>query len=56
VKYTALDARKLGFETYLIIDACRGVTLKPDDVTRAIDEMKAAGVQMITSTILKKRV
>jgi nicotinamidase/pyrazinamidase len=44
VKFTALDARQLGFNTYLIEDACRGVELKPGDINRAIEEMKAAGV------------
>jgi nicotinamidase/pyrazinamidase len=44
VKFTALDARGLGFETILIEDACRGVDLKPGDVARAIKEMKQAGV------------
>ena len=32
VKFTALDARQLGFKTHLIEDACRGVNLKPGDV------------------------
>jgi nicotinamidase/pyrazinamidase len=49
VKFTALDARKLGFATYLIADACRGVDLKPGDVERAIEEMQAAGVQVVHS-------
>ncbi len=49
VKFTALDAVKLGFKTHLIEDACRGVDLKPDDVPRAIEEMKAAGVEIVLS-------
>jgi len=49
VKATALDARSLGFETCLIADACRGVNLQPGDVDRAIAEMRAAGVAVITS-------
>lgn len=44
VKYTALDAVRLGFTTYLIEDACRGVDLQPGDSQRAIAEMQAAGV------------
>ena len=39
VKCTALDAVTLGFKTFLIDDACRGVNLKPDDVTQALAEM-----------------
>jgi nicotinamidase/pyrazinamidase len=46
VKSTALDAVTLGFKTHLIEDACRGVNLQPDDVAKAIEEMKSAGVKM----------
>ncbi len=46
VKFTALDAIAEGFETRLIIDACRGVNLQPGDVDCAIDEMKNVGVQI----------
>jgi nicotinamidase/pyrazinamidase len=49
VKFTALDALDLGFKTYLIEDACRGVNLQPGDVQRAIEEMRAAGVAIITA-------
>lgn len=49
VRYTALDARKEGFSTWLIADACRGVNLHPGDVDRAIDEMRRAGVRIVTS-------
>jgi nicotinamidase/pyrazinamidase len=44
VKATALDAARLGFETYLLLDAIRPVDLEPGDGERAIDEMRAAGV------------
>ena len=44
VKFTALDARTLGYETTLIVDGCRGVDLKPGDCEQAISEMKAAGI------------
>jgi len=49
VKYTALDARMLSFETVLIADACRGVHLQPDDVQKALGEMQEAGVRVINS-------
>lgn len=49
VKFTALDARQLGFETFLIEDASRGVNLQPGDVRRAVEEMKAAGVHIVQS-------
>jgi len=47
VKFTALDAVGLGFKTYLIEDACRGVELRPGDVERAIEEMRKRGVVVI---------
>lgn len=52
VKFTALDAVRLGFRTHVIQDACRGVNLQPGDVARAFDEMRAAGVQILNSTDL----
>jgi nicotinamidase/pyrazinamidase len=54
VKFTALDASKLGFHTFLIEDGCRGVELNPGDVKRAIEEMRAAGVTITTSDELEK--
>ena len=47
VKFTALDAVQLGFETFLIEDACRGVNLQPGDVGREVEEMLAKGVHKI---------
>lgn len=44
VRFTALDAARLGFETRLLLDLCRGVGLQPGDVDRAVEEMRAAGV------------
>ena len=49
VKFTAMDARQLGFNTTVIEDACRGVELKPGDIARALDEMQSAGVQIRNS-------
>ena len=49
VKFTTLDAVELGFHTYLIEDACRGVNLKPDDVKDAIEAMRNGGVALVTS-------
>ena len=53
VKFTALDARQLGYRTTLIVDACRGVNLQPGDVERAIDEMHRAGVHVVESGDLR---
>jgi nicotinamidase/pyrazinamidase len=49
VKFTALDAVDLGFKTCVIEDACRGVNLQPDDVERAIEEMRAKGVEVLST-------
>ena len=47
VKFTALDAVKLGFETEVVVRGCRGVELQQGDVERALSEMRAAGVRLI---------
>lgn len=49
VKFTALDALQLGFRTRLVVDGCRAVNLAPGDDARAIDAMKAAGVEIVES-------
>ena len=49
VKFTALDAVKLGFETKLVLDGCRGVELSPGDIEAAVEEMKDAGVTVVHS-------
>ncbi|WP_456325069.1 bifunctional nicotinamidase/pyrazinamidase [Desulfonauticus submarinus] len=48
VKFTALDGVDLGYETYVIIDGCRAVNINPQDEEKAIQEMKARGVKIIT--------
>jgi len=49
VKYSALDARHLGFNTHIILDGCRGIGLAPGDIDRAIDEMRRAGAILLQS-------
>jgi nicotinamidase/pyrazinamidase len=53
VKFTALDARQLGFETSFVEDASRGVNIKPGDVARAVEEMRQAGGRIIRAAELK---
>jgi nicotinamidase/pyrazinamidase len=53
VKFTALDARRLGFRTFLVEDGCRGVELNPGDVARAVQEMRAGGVAVVRSADLR---
>ena len=52
VKYSTLDARALGLNTHVIVDGCRGIDLKPGDISRALDEMKRAGAILLKSTEL----
>jgi nicotinamidase/pyrazinamidase len=49
VKYTVLDAISLGFQTYIITDACRGVNIKSSDSDEALFHMKDKGALLITS-------
>jgi nicotinamidase/pyrazinamidase len=49
VLWTALDARREGFLTRVLTDACRGIDLEPGDVTRALEQMRAAGVRLVGS-------
>ena len=50
VKFTALDALELGFRTFIHLDGTRGVELRPGDVDRAVQELRAAGVQVVRGT------
>ena len=47
VKQTVLDARREGFRVRAITDAMRAVNLQPGDGERAIEEMRAAGAEVI---------
>jgi nicotinamidase/pyrazinamidase len=49
VAWTALDARKAGFETYVIEDACRGIDLN-GSVAAAWKDMEKKGVKRIQSS------
>ena len=51
VAYSALDARKEGFEVYVVDDACRAIDLG-GSLAAAWEQMTAAGVQRITSDAL----
>ncbi len=52
VKFTALDALGLGFDTHLIVDASRGVNLQEGDVDRAVEEMQQKGIKLTQSSEL----
>src|SRR5436853_1749517 len=48
VAWTALDARKSGFETYVVEDACRGIDTQ-GSLAKAWTDMAQAGVKRIQS-------
>jgi nicotinamidase/pyrazinamidase len=54
VFYSALDAKRLGFNTIVASDAVRGVGYPAGSVEKAIEEMRAAGIGFATSTELIK--
>ncbi len=47
VKQTVLDAIKEGFQVTAITDAMRAVNMQPGDDTRAINEMRRAGAEIV---------
>jgi nicotinamidase/pyrazinamidase len=49
VKYSVLDACRLGFKTYVVVDGCRGVNLEPYDSNNALEEMRRIGAKLIYS-------
>jgi nicotinamidase/pyrazinamidase len=49
VNATVLDARRLGFETSVVVDACAAVNLEPDDGTDALARMEAAGAELTSA-------
>lgn len=49
VQATALDALHEGFAAVLVVDGARGVDVPPGSSRRAIEEMVAAGVELVES-------
>lgn len=48
VKFTVLDALKLGYTVNVITDGCRGVNLQPQDSAQAFMDMAAEGATLYT--------
>jgi nicotinamidase/pyrazinamidase len=48
VYYTATDAVKFGFETYVIVDATKGVDVPKGNVEKVIQHMKSLGIKIIS--------
>jgi nicotinamidase/pyrazinamidase len=55
VKNTVLDAIREGFDATLVTDAIRGIDVKPGDSERAIEDMRRAGADLVTSADLLER-
>ena len=49
IKATARDARAEGFEVIVVTDAIRPVNVRAGDEQRALDDMRARGVALLTS-------
>ncbi|HEY2932447.1 MAG TPA: bifunctional nicotinamidase/pyrazinamidase [Acidobacteriota bacterium] len=55
VKYTALDARKLGFSIWIVLDGCQGLEARPGDQANALEEMRNAGARIVQSEQVIRR-
>lgn len=53
VLYSVLDSLELGFNTWVIQDACRAINLNPGDEKRALEKMLAKGAQIIQSSEIR---
>ncbi len=53
VKFTVLDALDLGYQVYVVSNACRGVNLDPNDSETALEDMKKKGAKLIESASIK---
>jgi nicotinamidase/pyrazinamidase len=52
VFYSAMDAKELGFETYVIIDGTKGIDSPEGNIDKSLAIMKKKGIQIIQSDIL----
>jgi nicotinamidase/pyrazinamidase len=48
VYYSALDARKMGFNVGVILDACRGVDVPAGNIASALQTMKERGIRILS--------
>jgi len=54
VKATVLEALKRGFKVKLLLDAIKGVDIKPKDSLKAIEEMKQKGAVLVNFEMILK--
>lgn len=53
VKYSVLDAAKMGFNIFIVADGCKAINLEANDEQKAFQEMTAAGAHVIFSKDIK---
>ncbi|MHA1339808.1 MAG: bifunctional nicotinamidase/pyrazinamidase [Promethearchaeota archaeon] len=51
--YTAMDAKKEGFEVYFVKDLMKGIDVPEGNVENVLNEMEKAGIHIITSSSIK---
>jgi len=49
VLYSAMDAKKLGFETYVIIDATKGIDSPEGSINNSLNKMRKIDIKIIES-------
>jgi nicotinamidase/pyrazinamidase len=49
VFYSAIDSKEIGFETYVILDATRGIDSPTGSIEKALDSMQDNGIKIIES-------
>lgn len=54
VRASALDARRLGLDTSIVLDGVRGVGAAPGDIEKALREMELAGCHIIDIQEIRK--
>jgi nicotinamidase/pyrazinamidase len=47
VYYSAMDAREMGFNVGVILDACRGIDVPAGNIAAAIERMKERGIRIL---------
>jgi len=50
VFYSAMDSKEMGFDTYVILDATRGIDSPPGSIENALNSMRNSGIKIIKST------
>ena len=49
VYFSAMDAVKYGFNTSVILDACRGIDVPEGNINKCVRDMKSAGIRIVNA-------